>query len=122
MTNEPFNRDRQTFCRVTTQSKPGVFYAGKDVFEAFYKKDLAKRLLVGKSASVDAEKSMLSKLKHGRFLVLFYGLTWQGVIGYCCNHRIQYILWEEYVIDQHNVIKNKHPIGVLHIIILLLLI
>jgi len=35
------------------------------VFEAFYKKDLAKRLLVGKSASVDAEKSMLSKLKHG---------------------------------------------------------
>uniref|UniRef100_H2ZFL9 Cullin-4 n=1 Tax=Ciona savignyi TaxID=51511 RepID=H2ZFL9_CIOSA len=36
---------------------------GKDVFEAFYKKDLAKRLLVGKSASVDAEKSMLSKLK-----------------------------------------------------------
>uniref|UniRef100_A0A3B3HAS0 Cullin 4B n=1 Tax=Oryzias latipes TaxID=8090 RepID=A0A3B3HAS0_ORYLA len=41
------------------------FIYGKDVFEAFYKKDLAKRLLVGKSASVDAEKSMLSKLKHG---------------------------------------------------------
>lgn len=40
---------------------------GKDIFEAFYKKDLAKRLLVGKSASVDAEKSMLSKLKHGQF-------------------------------------------------------
>ena len=40
---------------------------GKDVFEAFYKKDLAKRLLVGKSASVDAEKSMLSKLKHGLY-------------------------------------------------------
>uniref|UniRef100_A0A671Q299 Cullin-4B n=1 Tax=Sinocyclocheilus anshuiensis TaxID=1608454 RepID=A0A671Q299_9TELE len=37
------------------------FIYGKDVFEAFYKKDLAKRLL---SASVDAEKSMLSKLKH----------------------------------------------------------
>lgn len=36
---------------------------GKDIFEAFYKKDLAKRLLLGKSASVDAEKSMLSKLK-----------------------------------------------------------
>uniref|UniRef100_A0A670Z609 Cullin family profile domain-containing protein n=1 Tax=Pseudonaja textilis TaxID=8673 RepID=A0A670Z609_PSETE len=42
------------------------FIYGKDVFEAFYKKDLAKRLLVGKSASVDAEKSMLSKLKHGK--------------------------------------------------------
>lgn len=39
------------------------FMHGKDVFEAFYKKDLAKRLLLGKSASVDAEKSMLSKLK-----------------------------------------------------------
>ena len=42
-------------------------FVGKDVFEAFYKKDLAKRLLVGKSASVDAEKSMLSKLKQGEF-------------------------------------------------------
>ncbi|GFN79945.1 cullin-4a [Plakobranchus ocellatus] len=42
------------------------FIHGKDVFEAFYKKDLAKRLLVGKSASVDAEKSMLSKLKQGK--------------------------------------------------------
>ena len=40
-------------------------YIGKDVFEAFYKKDLAKRLLVGKSASVDAERSFLSKLKQG---------------------------------------------------------
>ena len=46
------------------------FIYGKDVFEAFYKKDLAKRLLVGKSASVDAEKSMLSKLKHGMFVIL----------------------------------------------------
>ena len=36
---------------------------GKDVFEAFYKKDLAKRLLLSKSASIDAEKSMLTKLK-----------------------------------------------------------
>ena len=37
---------------------------GKDVFEAFYKKDLAKRLLLGRSASVDAEKNMITKLKH----------------------------------------------------------
>lgn len=36
---------------------------GKDVFEAFYKKDLAKRLLLGKSSSFDLEKSMISKLK-----------------------------------------------------------
>ncbi|KAF7803161.1 cullin-4-like [Senna tora] len=39
------------------------FIQGKDVFEAFYKKDLAKRLLLGKSASIDAEKSMISRLK-----------------------------------------------------------
>eukprot|EP00271_Cylindrocystis_brebissonii_P008559 TRINITY_DN22947_c0_g1_i1.p1 TRINITY_DN22947_c0_g1~~TRINITY_DN22947_c0_g1_i1.p1 ORF type:complete len:827 (-),score=185.08 TRINITY_DN22947_c0_g1_i1:668-3148(-) len=39
------------------------FIQGKDVFEAFYKKDLAKRLLLGKSASTDAEKSLISKLK-----------------------------------------------------------
>eukprot|EP01052_Picozoa_sp_SAG31_P012235 SAG31_NODE_710_length_12681_cov_5.880277_6_plen_574_part_00 len=36
---------------------------GKDVFEAFYKRDLAKRLLLGKSGSTDSEKSMISKLK-----------------------------------------------------------
>ncbi|GBF89461.1 hypothetical protein Rsub_02033 [Raphidocelis subcapitata] len=36
---------------------------GKDTFEAFYKRDLAKRLLLGKSASLDAEKLMVAKLK-----------------------------------------------------------
>ena len=40
------------------------YIQGKDVFEAFYKKDLAKRLLLGKSASIDAEKSMISKVRH----------------------------------------------------------
>ncbi|KAK7399935.1 hypothetical protein VNO78_11132 [Psophocarpus tetragonolobus] len=39
------------------------FIQGTDVFEAFYKKRLAKRLLLGKSASIDVEKSMISKLK-----------------------------------------------------------
>lgn len=39
------------------------FINGKDVFEAFYKKDLAKRLLLQRSASIDLEKSMISKLK-----------------------------------------------------------
>ena len=36
---------------------------GKDVFEAFYKKDLAKRLLLNKSASQDLERSMIARLK-----------------------------------------------------------
>jgi len=39
------------------------FIEGKDVFEAFYKKDLARRLLMGRSASQDAERTMLAKLK-----------------------------------------------------------
>jgi cullin-4 len=39
------------------------FIEGKDVFEAFYKKDLARRILLGRSASQDAERSMLAKLK-----------------------------------------------------------
>lgn len=39
------------------------FIEGKDVFEAFYKKDLARRLLLARSASQDAERNMLAKLK-----------------------------------------------------------
>eukprot|EP00298_Acanthocystis_sp_HF-20_P015236 c21068_g1_i1.p1 GENE.c21068_g1_i1~~c21068_g1_i1.p1 ORF type:complete len:785 (+),score=250.84 c21068_g1_i1:123-2477(+) len=35
----------------------------KDIFEAFYKKDLAKRLILQRSASIDAENSMIAKLK-----------------------------------------------------------
>jgi cullin-4 len=44
------------------------FLHGKAVFEAFYKKDLARRLLMGRSASADAERSMLSRLKIGKCL------------------------------------------------------
>lgn len=50
------------------------FLAGKDVFEAFYKKDLAKRLLLSKSASLDSERSMMTKLKTGKNLVLSEGV------------------------------------------------
>ncbi|KAI9012912.1 Cullin family-domain-containing protein [Gaertneriomyces semiglobifer] len=39
------------------------YIQGKDIFEAFYKNDLARRLLLQRSTSVDAEKSMLAKLK-----------------------------------------------------------
>eukprot|EP01059_Diplonema_ambulator_P002912 TRINITY_DN12536_c0_g1_i1.p1 TRINITY_DN12536_c0_g1~~TRINITY_DN12536_c0_g1_i1.p1 ORF type:complete len:759 (+),score=300.19 TRINITY_DN12536_c0_g1_i1:35-2278(+) len=35
----------------------------KDVFEAFYNKDFAKRLLLGRCASVEMEKAFISKLK-----------------------------------------------------------
>ena len=40
------------------------FVQGKAVFEAFYKKDLARRLLMGRSASNDAERAMLTRLKN----------------------------------------------------------
>jgi cullin-4 len=39
------------------------FVQGKAIFEAFYKKDLARRLLMARSASADAERSMLTRLK-----------------------------------------------------------
>ena len=39
------------------------FISGKDAFEAFYKKDLAKRLLFNRSFSMDTEKSAISRLK-----------------------------------------------------------
>lgn len=61
------------------------YLQGKDVFEAFYKKDLAKRLLLGKSSSFDLEKSMISKLKVlfpcGEMFLLFLLLS--GVLLTC---------------------------------------
>jgi len=42
------------------------FINGKDIFEAYYKKDLSKRLLLfSKSINIDLEKSMIAKLKDG---------------------------------------------------------
>lgn len=35
----------------------------KDVFETYYKKHLCKRLLMGKSVSIDVEKQMISRMK-----------------------------------------------------------
>ena len=57
----------------TTESEMEIFQTAvlslfrhihsKDVFEAFYKRDLAKRLLLNKSVSLDAERALVSKLK-----------------------------------------------------------
>ena len=54
---------------------------GKDLFEAFYKKDLSKRLLFGKSASIDAEKSMISKLKVIRVISVVISAVISAVIS-----------------------------------------
>lgn len=39
------------------------YITDKDVFERYYKAHLAKRLLLGRSVSDDAERGMLAKLK-----------------------------------------------------------
>ena len=41
------------------------YLTDKDVFEAFYKTHLQKRLLHGKSSSDDWERTMIAKLKFG---------------------------------------------------------
>ena len=44
------------------------FLEDRDIFERYYKQHLAKRLLMQRSVSDDAERAMISKLK-----VRFYG-------------------------------------------------
>lgn len=39
------------------------YITDKDIFERYYKSHLAKRLLLGRSVSDDAERGMLAKLK-----------------------------------------------------------
>jgi cullin 4 len=40
-----------------------TFIEEKDTFEEFYKKDLAKRLLLNRSSSIESELNMITKLK-----------------------------------------------------------
>ncbi|KAJ3109116.1 Cullin-4B [Phlyctochytrium bullatum] len=71
------------------RSQPILICEGKDVFEAFYKRDLAKRLLLGKSASVDSEKSMLLARAQQVFTDFYNSkysgrvITWQNKLGVC---------------------------------------
>ena len=51
-------------CSESPHALQAILYVqGKEVFEAFYKKDLAKRLLLGRSASTDDKKNMIDNLK-----------------------------------------------------------
>lgn len=43
------------------------FTKDKDVFKAFYSTQLAKRLLLNKSASDDMERNMIIKLQNGKY-------------------------------------------------------
>jgi cullin-4 len=61
--NEDVDEDQQVDVQLDQVLDLFRFVQGKAVFEAFYKKDLARRLLMGRSASADAERSMLTRLK-----------------------------------------------------------
>lgn len=50
------------------------FTDDKDVFRTFYHRSLAKRLLLGKSASDDFEKAMLKKLKESMWFHCFHSV------------------------------------------------
>jgi cullin-4 len=48
------------------------FTRDKDVFKAFYSTQLAKRLLLNKSASDDMERNMIVKLQQGKLKHTMY--------------------------------------------------
>lgn len=55
------NDDMETFMNASLDLFRHI--QSKDVFEAFYRRDLSRRLLTNKSASIDIERSFVSKLK-----------------------------------------------------------
>ena len=57
----------------------------KDVFQKFYSKMLAKRLVQFLSASDDAEASMISKLKQVSLITLYFYAGTSGFLIY--KHR-----------------------------------
>ena len=70
MDNEEADEDSQITRQLDQVLDLFRFVHGKAVFEAFYKKDLARRLLMNRSASADAEKAMLTRLKSGKLCPL----------------------------------------------------
>lgn len=63
-------------------------FQGKDVFEAFYKRILSRRLLMGRSASMDAEKLCISKIKAecgAQFTNQLEGMLKVTAISWACS-------------------------------------
>ena len=83
------------------------FVHGKAVFEAFYKRDLARRLLLGRSASSDAEKSMLTRLKSGKMLLEYLS-------SYICSPRNRMWCWlhaqSRANVQRHRIGKRRNEI------------
>ena len=51
------------------------FLHDKDKFERYYKNHLARRLLYSRSASDDAERGMVAKLKVEMYVIVQFGLS-----------------------------------------------
>lgn len=52
-------------CSISIHDMSNSLVLEKDIFEAFYKRHLSRRLLLGRSISNDMEKMVLLKLKAG---------------------------------------------------------
>ncbi|KAB8295890.1 hypothetical protein EYC80_008711 [Monilinia laxa] len=72
------------------------FIEGKDVFEAFYKRDLARRLLMARSASQDAERNMLAKLR--------------GECGSTFTHRLE-TMFKDQELSRDEMISYKQSLS-----------
>lgn len=72
------------------------FIEGKDIFEAFYKKDLARRLLMARSASQDAERNMLAKLR--------------GECGSTFTHRLE-TMFKDQELSRDEMISYKQSLS-----------
>ncbi|CAM9628792.1 unnamed protein product [Chrysoparadoxa australica] len=89
------------------------YLASKDVFEAFYKKALAKRLLLGKSASFDLEKSMIAKFKcecGSNFTSKLEGMFKDTDLSR--DLMGQYDGYLKYVMDESGFFQDTHSRGV----------
>ncbi|KAA8567669.1 hypothetical protein EYC84_008142 [Monilinia fructicola] len=76
--------------------KKGQSSTGKDVFEAFYKRDLARRLLMARSASQDAERNMLAKLR--------------GECGSTFTHRLE-TMFKDQELSRDEMISYKQSLS-----------
>ena len=73
---------------------------GKDVFEAFYKRILSRRLLMGRSASMDAEKLCISKIKAEcgpQFTNQLEGMLKVGRLGAVGRSLLPWSGWEAWL-------------------------
>eukprot|EP01126_Amoeba_proteus_P056358 TRINITY_DN7072_c0_g1_i4.p1 TRINITY_DN7072_c0_g1~~TRINITY_DN7072_c0_g1_i4.p1 ORF type:complete len:456 (-),score=107.39 TRINITY_DN7072_c0_g1_i4:355-1722(-) len=82
------------------------YLSAKDVFEAFYKKHLSRRLLLNKSVSIDIEKTMIQKLKTecgssftSKLEGMFKDVTVSNEVTEAFKESTNYQKWEPKTVD-----------------------